>query len=111
MVLGNDNGPVLPPWASAFVLDGGSPADWLAFRVDDWYLITEAGADLNLRDSPSLEGAVIRQLQINEYLWVVDGPVNADGFIWWKVALSMWADSVTGWVGESQEWYERAWGQ
>lgn len=109
--LAGDPGPPLPPWSAAWVLEGGDPADWLAFRVNDWYIVTEEGADLNQRESPSLGGAILRQLGAGEYLLIENGPVQADGHTWWQVVTNPWSDPISGWVVEDQAWFERAWGQ
>jgi hypothetical protein len=101
----------LPVWSSNFVLPGGSPADWLAFRIDDAYIVTQEGAGLALRESPSLDGVVVRQFQTGDYLSIVDGPVIADGFTWWQVQGYFWPEITVGWAVEEQGWYERAWGQ
>jgi hypothetical protein len=104
--------PEAPSWVSNFILPEGSPIDVLAFRVGDVYRITLAGARLNLRYEPSLNSGVVRRLQAGEYAMIVDGPVSAEGFTWWKLRLDLLEDDpVEGWAVEDPSWYERAWGQ
>jgi hypothetical protein len=107
-MLADGSAPPLPAWAANFVLAGGQPAESLRFRVGDVYLITEAGADLNLRDNPSLQGAVILQLNAGEYVEIVGGPVEADGYTWWNVHYFDFAQEPSGWVVEDAEWFERS---
>lgn len=100
----------LPIWASNFVLAGGKPREALFFRIGDIYIITEAGDQLNVRDQPSTSGAVITQLKTEDYVEIVDGPVQANGYTWWKFKLYDWTSNVetTGWAVENQEWYVRS---
>jgi hypothetical protein len=100
--------PDLPTWAEGFVFDGGESRDWLAFRVGDVFIVTDEGDRLNLRAEPSLQGAVLEQISSGEYLEVVGGPVQADGYTWWQVGH--WGEA-SGWVVEDQAWYARAYGQ
>lgn len=100
--------PALPVWAEKFVLMGGQATDWTFFRVGDVYVVTEEGADLNQRETPSFSGEVLQQFPAYEYIEIIDGPVYAEGETWWKV-VSAWGDEE-GWVVENQDWLERAWG-
>ncbi|MHC1782142.1 MAG: DUF3160 domain-containing protein [Anaerolineaceae bacterium] len=50
-----------PEWAGNFLNSGGVPVDVLAFRVGDWYLVTEAGDDLNVRKAAWKTGGGSRQ--------------------------------------------------
>jgi hypothetical protein len=107
--------PAPPAWADNFVLDGGGPADWLAFRVGDVYLITEAGDRLNVRAAPTRSSQVLGQFLTNDYVEILDGPVAAGGYTWWKLACAACFGSenedLTGWAVEQHDWYERAHGQ
>ncbi len=105
--LAGENAPSLPMWASNFVLPGGAPTDWTAFRIGDFYRLTEAGDDLNLRAIPSLGGEVLTVLSGHLCLEIIDGPVEADGQLWWQIR-DAYSDEFTGWVVEDQEWYRRA---
>jgi len=101
-----------PGWVTKFRLNGGDPVDHLAFRVGDVYLITEEGKNLNLREGPSTSEMIIAKLQPGEYVEIIDGPVSADGYTWWRLNLLTGSNTVDeGWAVEDQEWYERAWGQ
>ncbi|MEW5872979.1 MAG: DUF3160 domain-containing protein [Chloroflexota bacterium] len=99
--------PPQPGWISRFVLAGGEPVDYLAFRVDDAYRVTEAGDKLNVRNGPGLSYPVLTQLAAGDYVTIVEGPVVADGYTWWRVQLS-WGEWQSGWVVENQEWYRRS---
>lgn len=107
-MLESDNPPLLPPWASNFLLEGGSTTDWLAFRVGDVLIVNQEGDGLNLRASPSTSGEILEQVEQGEYLEIIGGPTEADGWIWWQVQT--WTQPE-GWIVEHQDWYERAWGQ
>jgi hypothetical protein len=102
--------PSLPAWASNFVLQGGNSTSWLAFRVGDIYLITEAGDKLNVRDTPSISGKVLMQLKPGDYIEITDGPVQANGHTWWKIGVfGMGIDlESNGWAVENQDWYVRS---
>jgi hypothetical protein len=54
---------------------------------------TEEG--VRLRATPSLTGDVIRELKSQTTLTILDGPVEADGYIWWHVSTD---NANEGWV-------------
>jgi len=100
----------LPAWASNFVLPGGEPGEALFFRKGDIYIITKAGDKLNVREQPSTSAAIMTQLKTGDYGEIVDGPVQAEGYTWWKFKLYDWSSDVerTGWAVENQDWYVRS---
>lgn len=104
--------PEPPQWTAAFLSQGGSPTNALAFRLGDVYLITEEGGSppLNMRSSPSTASAVVHKLNAGDYVTLIEGPVQASGYTWWKAQLP-YSEEITGWVVENQAWFERAWGQ
>ncbi|HEX7556830.1 MAG TPA: DUF3160 domain-containing protein, partial [Leptolinea sp.] len=103
--------PDLPAYTTRYILPGGKPADALAFRVGDVYVITAKGGTppLNMRDKPSKSAGVVKALDKDTYLEFLEGPVKADGLTWWNVNV-IGAD-VKGWVAENPTWYDRAHGQ
>jgi len=104
--------PSMPEWTDHLLLSGGNPVDVLAFRAGDIYIITRAGENLNLRREPSRKSESIRKLQVGEYVMIVEGPIQAEGFTWWKLQADLHAqEPIEGWAVENPEWYERAWGQ
>jgi hypothetical protein len=82
--------PIEPAW---------SPVPGL--QVGSTYTITQAGANLNLRDSPSLQGKVLDRLPAGSKVTILEGPMEADGYYWWKMrteaGLEGWAVEVFGW--------------
>jgi hypothetical protein len=54
-------------------------------------------ARLNSRDAPGLSGSVVHVFPVGETLLVLDGPVQADDYTWWKVQ----SGSQTGWSAEN----------
>jgi hypothetical protein len=107
------SGKITPPeWAGNFLNAGGEPVDILAFRVGDWYLVTEAGDDLNVRKQPGKQGAVVGKLYTDDYIEIIAGPEMVSGSRWWKIRQDWISDTaIEGWVIEDQSWYERAHGQ
>lgn len=52
---------------------------------------------LNMRDNASPSGALLIQLATNQRVTVVEGPVEAEGFTWWKVDNGA---GRVGWVAQ-----------
>ncbi len=72
-----------------------------------------APGGLNIRETPGTSGPIITRLGFGQLVTVLEGPVSADGFIWWKVDDGQgnvgWAaqgDGVDEWltpnIGEPQ---------
>jgi hypothetical protein len=43
-------------------------------------------------------------MKTNDYVEIIDGPVIADGYTWWKFIYI----GGEGWAVEHQEWYVRS---
>jgi hypothetical protein len=54
-------------------------------------------ARLNSRDAPGLSGSINHVFPVGDTLLVLDGPVRADDYTWWKVQ----SGSQTGWSAEN----------
>ncbi|MRR30684.1 DUF3160 domain-containing protein, partial [bacterium] len=105
--LADGSAPLPPDWTSQFLFIGGAPAQALAFRKNDIYIITEAGDKLNVRSEASTAGKIVTQLTIGDYIEIMDGPVTANGYTWWKI--KSWAQQeVEGWVVENPDWVGRS---
>jgi Bacterial SH3 domain len=72
------------------------------FESGGIYQITAAGNNLNMRSSPSLRGAVLKKLNSGDTVTILEGPVQADGYTWWKMRT---ADGVEGWAVDVAGWY------
>jgi len=57
--------------------------------------VTATGAVLNVRDTPSATGKILRQLVTSQVVTVIGGPISADGFRWWQIQLK---SGVIGWA-------------
>jgi len=105
------NAPDRPEWTRNFLIPGGEARDVLAFRVNDWYIITAEGGNppLNVRAGPSKSEAVVDKLNQGTYIQIIDGPREQSGQRWWKIKADF--EGSEGWVLEDPAWYERAHGQ
>jgi hypothetical protein len=56
-----------------------------------------AGGGLNMREEPRTDGELITRLGAGQRVSVVEGPVTADGFTWWRVDEGQ---GVVGWVAQ-----------
>lgn len=54
------------------------------------------GAPLRARETPGLTGRVVARIAEGREVQISDGPVTADGYVWWRVV----ADDAAGWVAE-----------
>ena len=66
--------------------------------------VTDPGDGLNLRDRPALFGSIRSQLRKGETVSLVEGPVVAGEFNWWRVLTG---EGREGWIVEVPEWYEK----
>ena len=86
--------------------EGGFVETWIIrpypFIPGDLYTVTEAGSDLNLRDTPSLSGTILQTLQPGDTVTILAGPVEADGYTWWQMQTD---DGTAGWAVNIPEWY------
>ena len=63
-------------------------------RVGARAVVTGAGDCVNVREEPSLTGKVKQCLPDGARSRLVDGPVNADGRVWWRLDGLGWAVST-----------------
>ncbi len=68
-------------------------------------LVRTAASALNLRDSAGTKGKILAKLPGDTRVKITDGPIAADGSLWWQVTVltSGASDAVgkTGWCAES----------
>jgi SH3-like domain-containing protein len=79
-------------WVSAPYLertDGASPASFAA--GDPIYV---ADGPVNLRAASDDDAAIIAELQTGDHGTILDGPVSANGYTWYRIETSQ----GTGWV-------------
>jgi len=88
----SDFDPVQPAW---------SPVPSL--QVGETYTITELGDNLKLRDTPTLKGAELKKLKQGDAVTILDGPVQADDYYWFKIRT---ADGTQGWAVDVFGWYQ-----
>lgn len=62
-------------------------------------LVTRDDAPLNLYEGVCTESEVLARLMKGTRVIILDGPVDADGFAWWRVRSS----DLTGWVIEGED--------
>lgn len=66
--------------------------------VGEWGQVS-SGQSNNVRDIPSREGARVGQIPGSESFTVVDGPVCADGLVWWQVDYG----GLVGWTVDGMD--------
>jgi WD40 repeat protein len=86
---------VLVGWLSTF----SDPV----FEIGSKLLVTGAGNQVRLRQSPSLSGEIVRYLEAGSKIELIDGPTIMDEQRWWKVVIE--SDQKAGWVIENEDWY------
>lgn len=59
---------------------------------------TVGGEVLYLRDMPSTDAAILRYLYDRNIVVIVEGPIEADGFRWWRVRTE---DGEEGWAAQA----------
>ncbi len=78
-----------------------------ALQAGKSFTITESGDGLNLRQSPALSAEVIKKLKEGEEIQVLEGPVEAEEYLWWRIRLVGSGDE--GWVAEIPGWFSGEW--
>lgn len=72
-------------------------------KIGENYTITEAGANLNLRSSPSTQSEVLKKIQAGDTITILEGPSDMEDYYWWKIRT---LDGIEGWVVEIAAWYQ-----
>ena len=90
------------PYSSPLGGFGISP--WEALKENGEYIITELGHNLRLRSTPALSGETLKWLKQGEHIIVLDGPEEADEYLWWYVQIV--ESGKEGWVADNPGWYE-----
>jgi len=85
-------------------LDSYDLSPWKALKENRKYLITELGNNLRLRSTPALSGETLTWLKQGEHIIVLDGPEEADEYLWWYVQVV--ESGKEGWVADNPGWYE-----
>lgn len=84
----------IPDWVEDINLSG---------EIWDLFEVTIAGANLNMREEPSLKADVIQQLNPGDTFEIIDYPAYNDRYRWWKIRTS---SGVEGWIVEHNGWYK-----
>lgn len=81
-----------------------TPSWWpLVLMQSGWkYEVTKAGANLNVRESPSQTATSLTKLPQGEIFTALDGPVKADNYDWWLIRTE---DGIEGWIVDVPGWY------
>ena len=81
------------------------PALWplVSIKLGWTYQTTELGKNLNVRQSPSLSSPKLDSLKSQEKFSILDGPIIADGYQWWKIKVEQ--DETIGWIVDVPGWY------
>ncbi len=72
--------------------DAAAPAG--AFAIGESLFVKEDM--INLRDQPTLRGTIVGSVNFMNEVSIVDGPMPANGYTWYKVQ----SDALTGWITE-----------
>jgi hypothetical protein len=87
----------------------GTVLSWIEvswpFARDSVYQITALGDNLNLRELPTTQGKVLTKLRHGDEITILDGPVVANGYTWWKIKTN---GDVEGWIVDIPDWYQPA---
>lgn len=83
---------------------GYQPAWWptLALQINWKYRVTKAGANLNIRETASTSAKSLSKLPAGEILTILEGPVDADNYRWWRIRTN---NGVEGWCVDVPGWF------
>jgi hypothetical protein len=76
---------------------------WTRLKVGEQARVTGKPGDPpnRVRDNPSLSATQIGSLEPGTMVEILEGPVCADGLVWWKVSEDEWyGGGVAGWTAE-----------
>jgi Tol biopolymer transport system component len=70
------------------------------------FTVTGLGAGVRLRTSHHLQGEILRQLKRGNEIVVLDGPVEEDDYLWFRVRVE--GSQEEGWVIDNPGWWQPA---
>ncbi len=88
-------------------LENAEVVSWLTaplLKVGSSFVILPPGDNLILRGAPSLDASGLVKLHTGDIFTVTDGPVQADGYTFWRVRSEL--DGSYGWVREFYGWFK-----
>ena len=103
--------PSLAEWQLKYLLPGGSPYRFLAFRAGDVYRVGLRGYSpyIPIYADPSPTAAVLTRLKSTDTFTIRAGPVLVGLQRWWQISPAPNADEFpSGWIPENQYWFVRA---
>ncbi len=80
--------------------------DWIALptlQKDQSYYVSMAGDTLSMHETPSVDGTLVKRLKHGDTFTIIDGPVYAEGYIWWNIREKI--TRMVGWVVEIPAWF------
>ena len=83
--------------------------DWFSlptFAIGKSYTVSMAGDTLHIHETPSVDGTLVRRLKHGDTFTILDGPVYAEGYIWWKIQEKI--EQTQGWIAENPDWVVNA---
>ena len=72
------------------------------FNEGEIFEITLEGNNVNLRETTSLNGKILKILSHGDRVTIIGGPSDKDGYTWWKILTE---DGKEGWAVNIPEWY------
>lgn len=84
-------------------IDHPAWSSWTSLQVGETFTLTSLGANLKLHAEPSLSGTVLDWLKEREQIYVMDGPVQADEYLWYRVRVEQNGDE--GWIADNPGWF------
>jgi len=89
---------------ASYGVTGWTADNWLKRTGEYQSDFVTATANLNVRSGPSLSAPVIGAVRAETHGIIVDGPVTADGYRWWKINFPGY--DLVGWSADN--WLERS---
>lgn len=78
--------PLLAPTALAQPISAANMEEPAAIKIGDTvYIVHTEGKGLRVRSAPASNSSVITKFAEGSTVQIIDGPKDADGYIWWKV--------------------------
>lgn len=88
--------------ASTFIDTSTCAADYTRLKVGMQATVigSEDATFNNVRSTPTVRNNIIATLPIGSTVKILDGPICADGFVFWKISSDEFTNGMEGWTAE-----------